>query len=47
MTTTRPEDSWNSGDPYERYVGPGASVLTGPRCDISSAFLAEIERKNP
>jgi ubiquinone/menaquinone biosynthesis C-methylase UbiE len=21
MTTTRPDDSWHQGDPYERYVG--------------------------
>jgi ubiquinone/menaquinone biosynthesis C-methylase UbiE len=33
MTSTRPNDSWNSGDPYERYVGRWSHL-------VANEFLA-------
>ncbi len=30
MSAARPDDAWNSGDPYERYVGRWSHLVAGP-----------------
>ena len=36
MTTTRPSDSWNAGDPYEQYVGRWSRL-------VANEFLAWLD----